>query len=478
MRLGLRLLLIMAVLAGPLPAQAASIRDCELVPDIVAAASFLLIDPKTERRFWRDHVSTDAAYLLIRYGDLSEARAAALVEGLRQRRVAPERIGDLRLALAPPDRRLAMLEDMQEGASVPPGGPSFHRAMIIDGRADWLLSDMARRAANAGADRMAVGQFQLRLASSLADLGDPQLADIAARAEARGLWLLTLELLAARSEPGAWLAALRRSPLAPDTAEKLRQAFAPYWRGSRNLRPRPYRFDDMPAELKIAASALDLAVLPEARDLDAVFELVGLVPQTRAFLTIVHQTGSQRLGSEVARPLVAEIRAGRLDAARDADLIEARVLEGLVAVLGEAVARQLLEGIRLHGPPPTETAIHSAERSVAVTALAPLAAGNVGEAPPRPAVLSRGFDWAGWRYAADAIRTEREVAPSYQGVTAELLHRAGRHQQAVDRLGAMGPIDEARRIGHAMLMRLDRLCAGLIWPSPVLGDPIYRFEAR
>ncbi len=478
MRLGLRPLLMVALLAVAMPTRAATIRDCPLVPDIVSAATFLLADPKTERRFWRDHVSTDAAYLLIRYGGLSEARATGLVEGLRQRRVAPERIQDLRLALAPPDRRIALLEDMQEGASVPPGGPSFFRAMILDGRADWLFADMARRAASAGADRSAVAQFQFRLASSLIDLGDAQLAEIAAKAEARGLWVLALELLATRSDPAAWLAALRRSPLAPDTAEKLRQAFAPHWRGFRHMRPRPYQFEDLPPELKIAAAALDLAIPPEARDMDAVIQLAGLVPQTRALLTVVNQTGALRLGGEVARPLVTEIRAGGLDAARDADLIEARMLEGIAAVLGSEVARQQLEGFRLHGPPPTDTALQAAERAVVVTALAPLAAGNVGEAPPRPAILSRGFDWAGWRYVAEAIRTEREVSPSYQGVAAELFHRIGRHQQAVDRLGFMGPTDEARRIGHAMLMRLDRLCAGLIWPSPVVGDPVYRFDPR
>ncbi len=478
MRLGLRPLLMMALIAAAMPARAAAVRDCPLVPDIVSASSFLLADPKTERRFWRDHVSTDAAYLLIRYGGLSEARASALVETLRQRRVAPERIQDLRMALAPPDRRVALLEDMQEGASVPPGGSSFFRAMILDGRTDWLFADMARRAANAGADRSAVAQFQFRLASSLTDLGDAQLAEIATKAEARGLWILALELLATRSDPSAWLAALRRSPMAPDTAEKLRQAFAPHWRGSRNLRPRPYRFEDLPAELKIAAAALDLAVPPEARDMDAIIQLASLVPQTRALLTVVNQTGALRLGSEVARPLVTEIRAGGLDAARDADLIEARMLGGVVAVLGDDVARRQLEGFRLHGPPPTETALQAAERAVAVTALAPYAGGNAGQTPQRPAILSRSFDWAGWRNAAEAIRADREVSPSYQGVAAELLHRIGRHQQAVDMLATMGPTDEARRIGHAILMRLDRLCAGLIWPSPVLGDPVYRFDPR
>lgn len=478
MRVGFRPLLVVAVLAVAMPARAATVQDCPLVPDIVSAASFLLTDPKTERRFWRDHVSTDAAYLLIRYGGLSEAHASALVETLRQRRVAPERIQDLRLALAPPDRRLALLDDMQEGASTPPGGPAFFRAMILDGRADWLFGEMARRAAIAGADSSAIAQFQIRLAASLIDLDDARLAEIAARAEARGLWTLALELLAARSEPAAWLDALRRSPMAPANADRLREAFAPYWRGFRHLRPRPYRFEDLPAELKIAAASIDLAIPSGARDLDATFELAALVPQTRAILTIVNQTGDLRIGRDVARPLVTEVRDRRLDAVRDADLIEARMLEGLVAVLGEDITRRNLESFRLHGPPPTETALQSAERAVAITALAPFASGNAGEAPARPVILSRNFDWAGWRNAAEAIRNERDVFPSYRAIAADLLHRIGRHQQAIDGLAAIGQTDEARRIGHAMLMRLDRLCAGLIWPSPVLGDPIYRFDPR
>jgi len=478
MHVGFRPLLVLAALAVAMPARAASVQDCPLVPDIVSAASFLLTDPKTERRFWRDHVSTDAAYLLIRYGGLSDAHASALVETLRQRRVAPERIQDLRLALSPPDRRIALLEDMQEGASVPPGGPSFFRATILDGRADWLFADMARRAANPSADRAAVAQFQVRLAASLLDLDDIRLAAIAEKAEAHGLWLLALELQAARREPSGWLATLRRSPMAPANADRLREAFAPYWRGFRHLRPRPYRFEDLPAELKVAVAAIDAAVLPAARDLDAVFQLVSLVPQTRAILTIVNQTGDPRIAQDVARPLVAEIGAGRIDAVRDADLIEARMLEGLVAVLGEDITRRNLESFRLHGPPPTETALQSAERAVAIAALAPFASGNAGEAATRPAVLSRNFDWAGWRNAAEAIRNERDVFPSYRAIAADLLHRIGRYQQAIDGLAAIGQTDEARRIGHVMLMRLDRLCAGLIWPSPVLGDPIYRFDPR
>jgi hypothetical protein len=478
MRLVPHALFLAASLAAVAPAPAEAIRDCRLVPDIVSVAGFLLADPKTERRFWRDHVSTDAAYLLIRYGGLSGERAMGLVESLRQRRVAPQRIQDLRLALAPPDRRLALIEDMQEGASVPPGGPSFFRAMIVDRRAGWLFADMARRAANAGADRAAVTRFQFSLASSLVDLDDAALGRIAAEAETHGLWPLALELQAARPSPAGWLAALRRSPLAPDTQEKLTEAFAPHWRGFRHLRPRPYRFEDLPAELKLAVAAIDGRASASARDFEAATHLVRLVPQTRGLLTVLNQTGEVRLAREVAAPLVRDIEARRIDPAREGDLVEARMLEGIVAVLGAEPARRQLVSFRDSGPPPTETALQAAERSVAVTTLAPLARGDLPAAPDRPAILSRGFDWAGWRSTAEAIRTGGEVSYVYRGAAAELLSRIGRHHKAAEMLAVMGPTDEARRIGHAILLGLDRACAGLIWPNPVLGDPVYRFDAR
>jgi hypothetical protein len=477
MRLKLFPTLLAASLAAA-PAPAAAIRDCPLVPDIVSMASFLLVDPKTERRFWRDHISTDAAYLMIRYGGLSDARAMGLVESLRQRRVAPLRIQDLRLALAPPDSRVALIDDMQEGASAPPGGPSFFRAMIVDGRARWLFADMARRSANPGADRAAVNQFQFRLASSIIDLDDATLGRIAAEAEAHGLWLLALELLAARSSPVGWLAALRRSPMAPANQEKLTEAFAPHWRGYRHMRPRPYRMETLPSDLKLAAVTLDIALSPEAREIDAAMHLVRLVPQVRPLLTVLNQTGEIRLARDVAAPLIADIEARRLDPVRDGDLIEARMLEGLVTILGADKARTQLESFRQAGPPPNDTALQTAERAVAVVTLAPFARGNLAQAPPRPDVLSRGFDWAGWRSTAEAIRTGTEISYVYRGAAADLLSHIGRHQQAVNLLIAMGPTDEARRIGHAILMGLDRACASLIWPSPVLGDPVYRFDPR
>jgi hypothetical protein len=477
MRLKLFPTLLAASLAAT-PAPATAIRDCPLVPDIVSMASFLLVDPKTERRFWRDHVSTDAAYLLIRYGGLSDTSAMGLVESLRQRRVAPLRIQDLRLALAPPDRRVALIDDMQEGASVPPGGPSFFRAMIVDGRAGWLFTDMARRAANPGADRAAVTQFQHRLASSLIDLDDATLGRVAAEAEAHGLWMLALELQAARPTPTAWLATLRRSPQRPETQEKLTQAFAPYWRGFRNMRARPYRMEDLPGELRLAATTLDIALSPEAKEIDSAMHLVRFVPQVRALLTVLNQTGEARLARDIAAPLVADIEARRLDPVRDGDLIEARMLDGLVTILGADKARTQLESFRQVGPPPNETALQAAERAVAVVTLAPFARGDLAQAPLRPDILSRGFDWAGWRSTAEGIRNGSEVSYVYRGAAADLLAHIGRYQRAVDTLSLMGPSDEARRIGHTILMNQDRACAGLIWPNPVIGDPVYRFDPR
>lgn len=471
--LALMLFTLPARAATPLPA------DCPLQPDIVAHADFLLVDPKIEQRFWRDRVSTDAAYLMIRYGGLDQRSGGQVIETLRQRRVRPERLADLRLAFAPPDRRLGLIEDFQEGSSVLPGGPSFFRAMVVDAREDWLFADMARRARTPGADQPMVAGFQTRLARALYDLPDRDMLAIALKAEEQGLWTLARELLALRADPRDWLALIRRAPDAPRDQEALARRFAPLWRGTRSFRPRAFAPDVMPPELQTIADALDRQRGPQTPAIDVLTELYGRAPATHPLLTVFNQTGDIRIGSEIGAPLLGAVRSGDLDPGRHADRLLADMLRGLVQVLGKAEAERQLTSFTATGPLPThEPALAPLERATARQALAAFVAGREPDPPRRPEVLSQTFDWAGWTHAARAIRQGEPVYDSYRGIQAELLHAAGRHGEAVELLRQTTPVDEARRRSHQMMLSLDAQCAGLLGDYLLLGEPLYRFPPR
>ncbi len=472
----------MSVLVGFLAmagtAVAADPRTCRFTPDIVAAADALLVDPKSERRFWRDRFSDDAAYLLIRYGELTPGAALGLVDALGARPKPPQRIAELRLSLLPPaERRAAYAASAQPALRTLPH-LSVLRAFVVDGDEDWLFADILRRAAEPSAQPQAMPQLQVALASALSDLDDTAKIRIAARAEAHGLWHLALDLTAIRGDMDAWLATLRRSPHSPADLRALADLFAPVWRGSLLPgMPRPQR-DALPADLQTAVDFIDRGRPQTAGDFAKVLELIGLAPGAMILATAINQTGEHRLGAEVAAPLVAGIRERRIDPAADMDRIRAVILAGTVRILGLDRARVLLASFA--GPAEAvgaETALATLERALVRHTLAGFARGDE-PGPSRPPLLSAGFDWSGWRNVAEAIRKGEPASESYRGVEAELLHVIGRNAAAINILRGMGPGDEARQRAHTLLVALDQLCGGVLWPQAPLGQPLYRFPPR
>jgi hypothetical protein len=154
------------------------------------------------------------------------------------------------------------------------------------------------------------------------------------------------------------------------------------------------------------------------------------------------------------------------------------ILERSVAVLGLDQARAVYGGVRRQPDMWTSgSALETLERSLARRALLAFAR-REGEAPARPQLLSPGFDWAGWRNAAEAIRAGEPAPDSYRGIEAELLHAMGRHGQALRLLRELGPYDENRQRAHGMLATLDQACVGLLSPHPWLGTPVFRFPPR
>lgn len=477
MRLFSRIAAVCAAMIWAGQGFAADPRTCAFTPDVVATADLLLVDPRNERRFWRDRFGADAAYLLIRYGELPQAAAAALVNRLAARPKPPQRIEELRLALLPPAERKAAYLAARTSPLPGPGTLSVLRAFILDGEADWLFADMARAAA-AGAPAQAVGALQVTLARALADLDRDTNLRAAERAEAHGLWILARDLAAYRGDMEAWLGVVRRSPHPPADAGALAALFAPVWRGSLMPGlPRPAR-DTLPAELRAAVDLLDANRPAGAEAFDTVLDLLGATPAATILATAMNQTGEPRLGSEVAAPLLKGIRDRQIDPAADGDAIRALILAGTVRVLGAERARTLLASFPGPGDTwPAANALVTLERSLTRRSLAAYVRGEA-PAPPRPPLLSVDFDWSGWLNAAQSIRRGEPAPDSYRIVEAEVLFAAGRHAAALGLLRALGPTDEVRQQAHTMLVALDQRCGGTLWPQAPVSEPLYRFPPR
>jgi hypothetical protein len=479
-------LLVASVLSwtAAMPAAVAAPADCRHTSDIVAAADFLLTDPKDTRR-WHDWLGTDAAYLMIRYGDLAYANGMRLIDELGRRSYRLAHFDGLRVTFTEPRRRIGLFSVHRDGW--PPGGVSAMRAFILEGNSEIAFRNINGRIAAQDRDRTYGSRIQHELMLGLFDLGDETKKRIAAEAEAAGLWVLATELLATTADPRDWLAAIRRSPQAPSSQEQLTQLFAPIWLGHTTHVPRPFALDSLPTELKLVAEALDAQSFPARDGLDALRQLERVAPRTYPLAGLSYQyviarggLGTMRaanpLLAEVAIPLLNAIKAGNLDPAADDDRIRVAIFNGAVAVLGLDQVREFMSASRIRPEVEyNETTLSAFQRVVARHALTPFARGD--SAPPhRPTLLSPDFDWMGWLNVADTIRRGGQVSERYRGTAAELLFAMGRYTDAINMLHAIGPTYEARQRAYTMMLALDQLCGRLIWPPH--KDPVYRFDPR
>lgn len=466
------ILLVLALLFIPAPVRAEP-RSCVLSADVVTAADYLLVDPQNAHRFWRDRHGAEAAYLLIRYGELPPPAALALVERLAARPRPPERIEELRLVLLPPDRRLADLTAADAPRLAAARTPSVQRALILDGEWPRVFADLASRATAPGGTAME----ELALARALDDLDDLEKLRLAALAEASGIRTLAGTLLATRADLRPWLAHIRRGPEAPTSEADLASLFAPIWFSRLVPGRTPPPRAALPSDLAAAADRLEAARPAGAAEIEAAVMLAATAPATAMLATAVNETADPRLASEVAAPLLASIRAGRRPAS-DVDGLRATILERSVAVLGLDRTRALYGGVRRQADMwASGSALETLERSLARRSLVAFARGE-GEAPTRPQLLSPNFDWAGWRNAAEAIRKGEPAFDSYRGIEAEMLHAMGRHGRALRLLRDLGPYDENRQRAHTILATLDQACGGLLNPHPWSGTPVFRFPAK
>ncbi|MFX7849617.1 hypothetical protein ABTK11_21145, partial [Acinetobacter baumannii] len=84
-----------------------------------------------------------------------------------------------------------------------------------------------------------------------------------------------------------------------------------------------------PEALREAAAILDARRTPDTASIDSITTLVRLAPRAQFLMTLLNQTGVVRLGSEGAEPLVQDIRAGRIDPAKDDDALQILIFSGV-----------------------------------------------------------------------------------------------------------------------------------------------------
>ncbi|MBV8566074.1 MAG: hypothetical protein JO273_11540 [Methylobacteriaceae bacterium] len=394
---------VCALVAAPLPARAADDPAvCRQAAVIVELANFLISEPPEPPRFWRNRYADDAAYLAIRYGKLSREAGSALLKRLGEVRRKSPRIDELRLAFADRADRVAMFDALvgatDNGGVLVTIGPSAMRAMLLDGDGARLYAAFDRWRATSPAVALSEGL----LAEALFDLDDGQKSRLAAAAEAAGEGGLARQILIREADLGEWLALLKRAPDGPKTAEALEKEYraAVLLYGRRT----PLDLDKLPADMP--------ALLASARRFQAQFgpleAAAALSPRLEILITLLNQTGEDRIASVAATNLVRAIKTGTLDAA-DGDAVVAQMVAELVVVLGQKRLRDTLYPLVA---PDGRPAIESFDRAVVRHALGAFARGETGTPPPQPATLSPDFPWQDW---IEAARARQPAASGKQG---------------------------------------------------------------
>ena len=443
---------------------------CRHAAAIVDVAGFLMEDPRSPPRFWRNPYGDDAAYLAIRYGGMTYRAGSALLERLSQVPRKAPRIEELRLAFADRADRPGLFEALVK-ASDNAGvlnriGPSAMRAMLLDGDAARLYAVLDRWRADRPDE---VRLSEAMLADALLDLDDGDKSRLAAGAEAAGEWGLAGQILMRRGDLGEWLALRKRAPDAPKTAElaKIEYLSAVRLMG----RAAPLDLDKLPAEM---APALDRARFYQAQ-WDPLVAAARASPRAQILVTLLNQTGEERIAAVAAANFAAAVAGGKLDAA-DGDAVVIRMAEELAAVLGRGRLQGLLAPLYVPSGWASrinETAQDALDRALARQALAALARGETEARPQRPASLSAGFPWQAW---VDAAASRQPIAPDEQGLDFEMATLRGDYAGA---LATLKPIADAR-LAHlradALLRDLDWRCSKLLGPPNPFQLPVYMFE--
>ena len=457
-------------------------KTCSYAPTILAATDFLLAEPATFPNFWRDRVGDDAAYLKIRYGDLSYVEGSALLARLEKRSHPPLRIVELRLAYATRPDRAAMIANMQPlpntKSIVSQLGESAWLALVIEDGGDWLLNELARWQTS---DPYNASLAATAIAKALADLDDEAKFNLAKRAEDAGATSLALQLLALKDNLTDFVSYLDRLSAAPRPPGGSNQKA---WR-EQTIREALYEENFRPS-FDISAQP------PEVQALDrktawgkagwgeawrAIGHLVKYSPVPEILMTSMYLSGDRRVGTVVAAELNAQISAKRLDPIDDPDALVA----SMAYRLDDTFGRRGRDGVlgrfgvsEMQG----ETAEEFVDRALARLALAPFVEGKVAGPPPRPGGLTTSFPWEKRVDLARALKGGKAIPPEDRLAAADILISAGRPADALTLLKTASDWKTALLRTHALARALDRRCAGLLGRAMPFSQPLYRFEPR
>ena len=463
------LLAALPALASDKPAQ------CKHAGSIVDIAGFLMADPPNPPRFWRNPYGDDAAYLAIRYGGMTYRAGSALLERLSEVPRKAPRIEELRLAFADRADRPGLFEALVKTADnagvLSRIGPSAMRAMLLAGDAAPLYAVLDRWRADRSQE---VRLSEAMLADALLDLDDREKSRLAAGAEAAGQWSLAGQILMRRSDLGEWLALRKRAPDAPKTAEL---AKIEYFSAVRLIgRAAPLDLDKLPADM---APALDRARFYQAQ-WEPLVAAARASPRAQILLTLLNQTGEERIATVAAANLVAAVAGGKLDAA-DADAVVVRLAEELEAVLGRGRLQDLLAPLYVPSGWASrinETAREALDRALARHALAALARGETDSRPPRPASLSADFPWQAWVEAAASKQPAGPAGQGDQGLDFEMATLRGDFGKALATIKTLEDPKLAHLRADALLRDLDWRCSKLLGPPNPFQLPVYVFDGK
>ncbi|BCG69933.1 hypothetical protein MesoLj113a_10910 [Mesorhizobium sp. 113-1-2] len=467
----LAILVIIAIASMSSMAAAQTRQDkpgaCSHAPAIMAAADFLLAEPAQFPNFWRDRYGDDAAYLKIRYGDLSHAEGSALLANLEKRSHPPQRIAELRLAYAKTADRAAMIAGMQPQPNaksiLPQLGLPALRVLVIEDGGDWLLGELGHLQT---LDLYQALDAAKAIADALSVLDDEAKSQFAQRAENAGVWPLALEMRAVKDDLSDYVAYLDKLP--PHKGN--RTGFIRNALYSADLRP-SFDISKQPAEVQ----ALDRqnGMGPAIRQIG---RLIDYAPQAAILLPLVNQTGDLRLGTTVAAALNAQIAGKQLDPVNDPDAVTTAMLDGIDHVLGHRDREDNLRHALIFEM--GETAESFIDRALARSTLASFMQGNVAKPPPRPKLLTAALPWEQWVGLAGRLKAGEAIAPEDRIVAADLMIAADRPADALALLKTTGDWKTAVRRSHELALRLDRRCADLLRPPMPISRPLYRFEPR
>ncbi len=182
------------------------------LPQLLQLADYLLVEPKQPSRFWRDNEGSDAAFLKLRYGNLSSAETSSLLNALASSAEAAgtnSRTRSRACQHGKPSSRDRHSSESRIGRSRAEGvGPAR-----VDRRRRWRLAVRGACSWRGAAPKDFAGSFVFaNIARAVADIGDDALATLARRAEAAGLWRLGYEFYALRNDFSDLVAFLNRMP--------------------------------------------------------------------------------------------------------------------------------------------------------------------------------------------------------------------------------------------------------------------------